>query len=85
MWNFFDDFWVYLGEDSFSQKNSKIGRNKKHLSFNVVKKLELKVKNWCIDTHVDASKIISFFYLFLKPLKISFKFTFASALNRILQ
>ena len=42
---FFGDFWGCLERDSFSQRISKIWRNKKYERFNVVLKLELEFKN----------------------------------------
>ena len=42
---FFGDFWGCLERDSFSQRISKIWRNKKYKRFNVILKLEFEVKN----------------------------------------
>ena len=39
------DFWGCLGRDSFSQRISKIWRNKKYFRFNVILKFESEVKN----------------------------------------
>ena len=44
---FFGDFWVYLGINSFSQRISEIYRNRKFATFYDVLKLEFEVKNWC--------------------------------------
>ena len=42
---FLGDFWGCLERDSFSQRISKIWRNKKYERFNVILKLEFEVKN----------------------------------------
>ena len=42
---FLGDFWGFLGRDSFSQRISKIWRNKKYGRFDLFLKLEFEVKN----------------------------------------
>ena len=43
---FFGDFFIYLEINSFSERISKIYRNKKFSRFGVVLKLKFEVKNW---------------------------------------
>ena len=90
-------FFGFLERDSFSQRISKIWRNKKYKRFNVILKLEFEVKNWYMDNQTEplttgvllrwgqlsggVPKIIFFLLPFFKTLKISLKFTFTPTLS----